>query len=78
VLEPKVVGTAGAGDAYNTTFTASIAQGRNPEDALRAAAVNAASVLRYADTQTGLLSPEKIAMEIAARGDQLTVRTWSH
>jgi ribokinase len=78
VLEPKVMGTAGAGDAFNSTFTASIAQGRKPEDALRAAAVNAGSVVRYADTQTGLLPPEKIAMEIAARGDQLTVRTWSH
>jgi ribokinase len=78
VLETKVMGTAGAGDAFNATFTAYVAQGRKPDDALRAAAVNAASVVRYADTQTGLLSPEKIATEIAAQGEQLSVRTWSH
>jgi ribokinase len=78
ILETKVMGTAGAGDAFNATFTASIAVGQKPEDALRAAAVNAAGVVRYADTQTGLLSREKIAAEIAAHAQQLSVRTWSH
>jgi ribokinase len=78
ILETKVMGTAGAGDAFNSTFTASIALGQRPEDALRSAAVNSASVVRYADTQTGLLSPEKIAAEIAAHAQQLSVRTWSH
>jgi ribokinase len=78
VLETKVMGTAGAGDAFNSTFTACIAQGRKPEDALRAAAVNAAAVVRHADTQTGLLPPEKLAVEIATHGERLSVRTWSH
>ena len=54
--ETKVAGTAGAGDAFNATFTAHIALGRKPEDALRAAAINAASVVGHVDTQTGLLS----------------------
>ena len=53
VLETKVAGTAGAGDAFNSTFTAYIALGRPPEEALRAAAVNAASVVGHVDTQTG-------------------------
>jgi ribokinase len=78
VLEANVMGTAGAGDAFNATFTACIALGRRPEEALRAAAVNAAAVVRYADTQTGLLPLERIAEEIGALAEQLSVRTWSH
>jgi ribokinase len=78
VLETNVMGTAGAGDAFNATFAASIALGHKPEDALRAAAVNAASVVRHADTQTGLLSQEELSAEVAAHAEQLPVRTWSH
>jgi ribokinase len=77
-LETEVVGTAGAGDAFNATFTARIALGAKPEDALRAAAINAASVVRYADTQTGLLSQDAIARELSARAAELAVRRWSH
>jgi ribokinase len=78
VLEPKVMGTAGAGDAFNATLAASIALGHKPEDALRAAAVNSASVVRHADTQSGLLTHEDLADETARRAEQLPVRTWSH
>ena len=77
VLEPRVMGTAGAGDAFNTTFTASVALGHRPEDALRAAAVNSASVVRHADTQTGLLSHDELAAQVAVHAEQLAVRTWS-
>jgi ribokinase len=78
VMESKVMGTAGAGDAFNSTFTASIALGHKPEEALRAAAINSASVVRHADTQSGLLSHEELASGIAAQAEQLPVRTWSH
>jgi ribokinase len=78
IVETKVMGTAGAGDAFNATFTAEIALGRKPEDALRAATVNAAAVVRHADTQSGLLSQERIAAGIAAHAEQLSVRIWSH
>jgi ribokinase len=77
VLETKVAGTAGAGDAFNATFTAHIALGCKPEVALRAAAINAASVVGHVDTQTGLLSREKIAAALAATNADLRVRTWS-
>jgi ribokinase len=76
VRETKVAGTAGAGDAFNATFTAHIALGCKPEDALRAAAVNAASVVGHVDTQTGLLSREAIAGALATMGEGLPVRIW--
>jgi ribokinase len=76
VLESKVSGTAGAGDAFNATFTALIALGRTPEDALRAATVNASSVVEHIDTQTGLLTLEEIERRVAASASRLAVRTW--
>jgi ribokinase len=78
VLETRVAGTAGAGDAFNATFAALIALGRAPEDALRGAAVNAASVVGHVDTQTGLLSLEAIDRRLATATSTLVVRTWSH
>jgi len=78
VLATKVIGTAGAGDAFHATFTAHIALGRGPEDALRAAAINSASVVGHVDTQTGLLPEKEIAKAMAAPGKEPAVRTWSH
>jgi ribokinase len=77
VRETNVAGTAGAGDAFNATFTAHIALGCKPQEALRAAAVNAASVVGHVDTQTGLLSREAIARSLGATGEALPVRSWS-
>ena len=77
VLDTKVSGTAGAGDAFNATFTAQIALGCSPEEALRAAAYNAASVVRHVDTQTGLLTRAEIARDLAGLQKELAVRTWS-
>jgi ribokinase len=76
-LETEVAGTAGAGDAFNATFAAYVALGRPPEDALRAATVNAGSVVRHVDTQTGLLSREEIDHRAAASQGALPVRIWS-
>ncbi len=78
VLETRIAGTAGAGDAFNATFSALIALGRAPEEALRGAAVNAASVVEHVDTQTGLLSLEAVDRRLAAAAPTLAVRTWSH
>jgi ribokinase len=77
-LETQVAGTAGAGDAFNATLTAYVAAGRPPEDALRAAAINAASVVGHIDTQSGLLHREAIDERLAAISNTLAVRTWSH
>ena len=78
VMETHVVGTAGAGDAFNSTFAAYIALKRSPDEALRAAAVNSASVVGHVDTQTGLLSRDDIDKRAAAEKDTLRVRIWSH
>ena len=76
VLETKVAGTAGAGDAFNATFAASIAMGRSAGEALRAAAINAAAVVTRVDTQTGLLSLAELDQRLAAAKERLSVRTW--
>jgi ribokinase len=76
-LETDVAGTAGSGDAFNATFTAHIAMGRSADDALRAATVNAASVVGHVDTQTGLLSQEELDRRLRQSHDELNVRIWS-
>ena len=78
VLETKVAGTAGAGDAFNATLTAYVAMGRPAEEALRAAAINSASVVNYVDTQTGLLSLQEIDKRLGETKDTLKVRIWPH
>ena len=78
VLETQVAGTAGAGDAFNATFTAYVASGRDPEDALRAAASNAASVVGHVDTQSGLLKRAAIDERVATARNTFALRTWSH
>jgi ribokinase len=78
VLETKVAGTAGAGDAFNATFTALVAMGSPAEEALRAAAINAGAVVGHVDTQTGLLGREEIDRRLAETKATLEVRIWSH
>jgi ribokinase len=78
VLETKVAGTAGAGDAFNATLTAFLAMGRPADEALRAAAVNSASVVNHIDTQTGLLSLQEIDKRLVETKDVLEVRRWPH
>ena len=75
-LATKVVGTAGAGDAFAATFTAYVALGRPIEVALRAATINAASVVEHIDTQTGLLARQELDQRMAAAPPQSAVRRW--
>lgn len=57
-VTPK--GTAGAGDAFVSTLSASLARGWDADLALKAATLNSASVVMHVDTQTGLLSGREI------------------
>ncbi|MDA5193667.1 carbohydrate kinase family protein [Govanella unica] len=77
ILKVQVAGTAGAGDAFASTFASFTAFGSAPELALRAATVNAASVVSFVDTQTGLLSRANVEARAAAFSERLPVRSWA-
>jgi ribokinase len=73
-LETKIVGTAGAGDAFGATLTAYLALGRGIDEAVSAATVNSASVVEHVDTQTGLLRRDELDRKTAA--GQRALRKW--
>lgn len=74
--EPTVVAsTAGAGDAMAATFAAYIATGHAADVALKAATLNAASVVAYIDTQSGLLRRELLEARLYAHAE-LKLRKW--
>jgi ribokinase len=75
-MRTSVAGTAGAGDAFAATFIAFSAVGRSPEDSLRAATINAASVVSHVDTQTGLLRRQALEARLAETAGRLAVRRW--
>ena len=54
-VDAEVAGTAGAGDAFASTFAGYLAKGKSTASAAFAATSNAASVISHVDTQTGLL-----------------------
>ncbi|CAA2141089.1 carbohydrate kinase family protein [Hyphomicrobium sp. ghe19] len=56
--------TTGAGDAFSSTFACYLADTQDPGRALSAAAINAASVVKFIDTQTGLLTRAALEREI--------------
>ena len=71
-----VSGTAGAGDAFNSTFAASIAASATIDDAILSAAANAASVITHLDTQTGLLRRPEMEVRKAELRNVLKLRHW--
>jgi ribokinase len=76
IIPTNVVGTAGAGDAFASTFVALNALGWPLERTLKAATINSASVVRHADTQTGLMRLAEL--EEATESEQrLGVRDWA-
>ena len=72
-----VAGTAGAGDAFNATFAASIAEATSAEDAAIAAIANATSVLGHIDTQTGLLRRKDLERRVATLRHTLRITRWT-
>jgi len=76
-IEGEVRGTAGAGDAFGATFAAFVLMGRSLEDAILAAAINAGSVTKHVDTQTGLLAHDVLAARMAEIGKSVTVHDWA-
>ena len=76
-LPVKVAGSAGAGDAFNSTFAAYVLEQASAMDAAIAAAANAAAVIGYLDTQTGLLGRSALQARVASLGDIVKLRHWS-
>jgi len=72
----RVMGTAGAGDAFAATFAARSLIGETVSDALQAASINAASVAGHADTQTGLMSAAALDDAQTANPDAEAIRVW--
>lgn len=72
-LPLEVIGTAGAGDAFNSTFTAFYATGSSAAESLQAATVNSGSVVMSPDTQTGLLTKERLIAELKSSSFKLKV-----
>jgi ribokinase len=75
-LPTQVFGTAGAGDAFASTFVALTAMKHPLKQALQGATINAASVVRHADTQSGLLSYSELEEQLALRGKDTEYRSW--
>jgi len=75
-LATEIAGTAGAGDAFIATFAAYHAQGRGVEAAIRAATINAASVMGHVDTQTGLLTAAALEARLPDAAKTLPLRAW--
>ena len=72
----EVSGTAGAGDAFVSTFAGYTAMGARLETALKAASRNAASVVGHIDTQTGLMRKADLDARLATEGERIQIRRW--
>ena len=72
----EVVGTAGAGDAFCSTFAAYTAERTPVDQAALAAAANAASVVTRLDTQSGLLRRNDLEERMSELSGSLRLRSW--
>jgi ribokinase len=75
-VHTKVAGSAGAGDSFAAAFSTFLALKRPLDDALKAAALNAAAVVAHVDTQTGLLHKSDMETRLAQHSASLAVRRW--
>ena len=75
-LPADVHGTAGAGDAFASTFATLVTLGESTNDALLGASLNAASVVGFVDTQTGLLERDELVKRRASIDGGSLIRRW--
>lgn len=68
--------TAGAGDAFTSTFVGQLLAGNPPQQALVAATINAGSVISVVDTQSGLLPKVALQQKVSAIIDNHPLRIW--
>lgn len=72
-----VAGTAGAGDAFSSTLARYLAANHSHDESLRAASLNAASVVTHVDAQRGLMKEDELGAALGAREGELPVRSWA-
>ena len=60
MVKKEPLDRTGAGDAFSSTFTSALANGKSLEDALLWGPINSMSVVQYVGAQKGLLSREKL------------------
>jgi len=64
------VDRTGAGDSFSSTFTAAIAMGMSPAEALTWGPINSMSVVQYIGAQEGLLTKEKLQEYLASAPEE--------
>jgi ribokinase len=72
----EVAGTAGAGDAFAATFAAYVTETGDTVKAGLAATINAASVVGFVDTQTGLLQRSELEARMVETTTMHKVQIW--
>ncbi len=72
-----VAGTAGAGDAFASTFAGQITAGVSIDRALMMATCNAGSVVSHLDTQSGLLTRKQLDARVLQFSEQLHLSNWA-
>jgi ribokinase len=75
-LPAEVAGTAGAGDAFAATLAAGLSAGAAMADAMVVATINAASVVGFVDTQSGLLKRAEIEARMGEARAALRIQAW--
>jgi ribokinase len=68
------VDRTGAGDSFSSTFTAAIALGKTPAEALAWGPINSMSVVQHIGAQAGLLTREKLEEFLANRPAEYQAR----
>ena len=68
------VDRTGAGDSFASTFTAAIALGKTPDEALAWGPINSMSVVQHVGAQAGLLTREKLEEFLANRPEDYVAK----
>lgn len=68
------VDRTGAGDAFASTFTAAIALGKTPDEALAWGPINSMSVVQHVGAQKGLLTREQLEKYLADRPEEYVAK----
>ncbi len=76
-LPTPVAGTAGAGDAFASTFASYCVAHKDVRRALAAATVNASSVVSHIDTQSGLLPAADLDQALEKRFQKTEIQSWT-